>query len=352
MKKIICLLLAAAMLFCLAACKNAPKTNDGAEAVTSDASENTTDGAAGLTKIKFALDWTQNTNHTGLYVAKEKGYFADAGLDVDIVYVDGDSSTQLVATGWAPFGIDAQDTLAAAYTAAQPLPVTAIAAILQHNTSGIISRKGDGIESAKGLAGKTYSTWDSPIELAMLQTLVEKDGGNWDEVKLIPNTITDEPGALAANQTDAIWVFYGWGGINAQLQGFEYDWFYFKDIDETFDYYTPVIIGNDDFMAENPEVTKAFMGAVRKGYEFAAANPAEAAQILIDSDADGVLADAQELVKQSQDYLSKEYISDAPYWGYIDPARWDAFYGWLNGTGLLEKELPAGIGFTNEYLGG
>ena len=37
-----------------------------------------------LKKIDFILDWTPNTNHTGLYVAKEKGYFKDAGLDVDI----------------------------------------------------------------------------------------------------------------------------------------------------------------------------------------------------------------------------------------------------------------------------
>ncbi|MBQ6020128.1 MAG: ABC transporter substrate-binding protein [Clostridia bacterium] len=343
MKKLICLLLAAAMLFCLAACKEKPSAPGTDEATTAAPTE--------LTKINFALDWTQNTNHTGLYVAKEKGYFAEAGLDVDILFVDGDSSTQLVASGWAPFGIDAQDTLAAAYTAAEPLPVTAIAAILQHNTSGIISRKGDGIDSAKGLAGKTYSTWDIPIEKAMLQTLVEKDGGNWDEVTLIPNNITDEPGALSAHQTDAVWVFYGWSCVNAQVQGFDFDWFYFRDLDPTFDYYTPVIIGNDDYMKANPELTKAFMAAVKKGYEYAAEHPAEAAQILIDSDQDGVLADAHELVMRSQEYLSEEYIADAPYWGYIDPARWNAFYGWLNGTGLLEKELPEGIGFTNEYLG-
>ncbi len=343
MKKFICLLLAAALLFCLAACKETPKTNGDAEATTAAPAE--------PMKLRFALDWTQNTNHTGLYVAQEKGYFADAGLDVEILFVDGDTSTQLVATGWAPFGIDAQDTLAAAYTTDDPLPVTAIAAILQHNTSGVISRKGDGIDTAKGLTGRTYSTWDSPIELAMLKTLVEKDGGDWDRVTLIPNTITDEPGALSARQTDAVWVFYGWSAINAQVQNFDFDFFYFKDIDATFDYYTPVIIGNDDFMKANPDVTKAFMAAVKKGYEFAAENPAEAAQILIDADTDGVLADAHELVMQSQEYLSKEYISDAPYWGYIDPARWDAFYAWLNGTGLMEKELPAGIGFTNEYLG-
>ncbi|MBR1811124.1 MAG: ABC transporter substrate-binding protein [Clostridia bacterium] len=331
MKKILCIVLTAALLFSLAACAGKKEVKE-------------------LTKITFALDWTQNTNHTGLYVAKEKGYFEDAGLDVEIVYVDGNSSTQLVASGWAPFGIEAQDTLAAAYTADEPLGITAIATILQHNTSGIISRKGDGVTSAKGLEGKRYSTWDSPIELAMLKTLVEKDGGNWDNVTLIPNTITDEPGALSANQTDAIWVFYGWGCINAAVQGFDYDWFFFKDIDSTFDYYTPLIIGNDAYMAANPQQTKDFLAAVKKGYEFAAKHPKEAAEILIASDTDGVLKGAETLVMQSQEWLSKEYISDADAWGYIDPQRWDAFYDWLNDTGLLGKELPHGTGYTNDYL--
>ena len=340
MKKVLALIIVLSVVLSFAACAgNDPAGKDGTE----------TDGAA-LTKMTFALDWTQNTNHTGLYVAKEKGYFAEAGLDVDIVFIDGDSAAQIVASGRAPFGIEAQDTLAAAYTVDEPLGITAVAAILQHNTSGIISRKGDGIETPKGLSGKRYSTWDSPIELAMLRSLVEQDGGSWEDVQLIPNNITDEPGALEADQTDAIWVFYGWSGINADIRSFDYDYFFFKDIDPTFDYYTPVIIGNDEFMKENPDVTRAFLAAVKKGYEFAVENPEEAADILIASDDTGALAGEAELVKQSQQWLSKEYISDAASWGYIDPARWDAFYGWLNDNGLVAKELPAGTGFTNEYL--
>ena len=342
MKKMLALLLVLSFVFAFAACAGKTAPDADGTAVGSDTDPK---------KITFALDWTQNTNHTGLYVARDKGYFAEAGLDVDIVYIDGDSSAQLVASGRAPFGIEFQDTLAAAYTVDPPLGITAVAAVLQHNTSGMISRKGDGIDSPKGLAGKRYSTWDSPIELAMLKSLVEKDGGNWDDVELLPNNITDEPGALSANQTDAVWIFYGWSGINAKLQNFESDFWFFKDLDPTFDYYTPVIIGNDAFMKENPDVTRAFLAAVKKGYEFAAENPEEAAQILIASDDTGALAGEAELVKESQKWISNEYIADAESWGVIDPARWDAFYGWLNETGLLEKELPAGTGFTNEYLG-
>lgn len=344
MKKFTALMLSVIMLFAFAGCSVTNNNNDE-ESSSDDAGE-----SSSLTKITFALDWTPNTNHTGLYVAKELGYFEDAGLDVEIVYVAESSSTTLCATGKAQFAIEAQDTMAAALASDSPLDIIAVAAILQHNTSGIISRKGEGIDSPKGLAGKTYSTWDSPVELAMLKSVVETDGGNFDDVTLVPNTITDEPGALNANQTDAIWVFYGWSCINADVQNFEYDFFYFKDIDFVFDYYTPVIIGNNEYMEKNPGTTKAFLSAVKKGYEYAAQNPEESAQILIDSDNTGSLKGSDELVKQSQKWISTQYIADAESWGVIDADRWNAFYNWLNENNLVEKELPEGTGFTNEYL--
>lgn len=337
------------MIFCFAACSDtkAPEENS-----TQEANEGVSQTAdiGELTKITFALDWTPNTNHTGLYVAKELGYFEEAGLDVDIVFIEESTAATLCSTGAAQFAIECQDTLAAAFTGDEPLGITAVAAILQHNTSGIISRRGDGIDSPKGLTGKTYSTWNSPIELAMLKSLVEKDGASFDDVNLIPNNITDEPGALNANQTDAIWVFYGWGCINAEVQGFDFDYFFFKDLDSVFDYYTPVIIANNEFLENSPDTAKAFLSAARKGYEYAAANPDEAAEILINSDNTGSLKGSEELVKKSQAWISEQYIADAPKWGYIDPARWDAFYDWLNENDLAESELPHGTGYTNDYL--
>ena len=350
MKKFISLFLAAVLLFSLTACGENPPAADpeGTSAEAGATNEKAPSGE--LTKITFALDWTPNTNHTGLYVAKSLGYFEDAGLDVDIVFVEGDSSAQLCAVGTAEFAIEAQDTMAAALTGDEPLGITAVAAVLQHNTSGIISRKGEGLDHPGGLVGKTYSTWDSPIELAMLRSLVEADGGDFDEVKLIPNVITDEPGALANHETDAIWVFYGWGCINAEVQGFDFDYFFFKDLDPVFDYYTPVIIGNNEYMNENPETTRAFLSAVKKGYEYAAQHPQEAAEILIENDNTGSLEGSEELVRRSQEWISAQYIDDAESWGVIDPARWDAFYDWLYDNSLIETELPHGTGFTNEYL--
>ena len=309
-----------------------------------------TDKTEDLQKITLSLDWTPNTNHTGIYVALAKGYFTEAGLDVTVVQPPESGAAAMCAAGQAQFAIDAQDTIASAFTSDEPLGVTAVAALVQHNTSGIISRKGEGMDRPKGLENHTYSTWDSPIELAMLKTVMEKDGGDFKKVNLIPNNITDEAGALREKQTDAIWVFYGWGGISAKLSGLDFDYFNFTDIDPVFDYYTPILIANNAYIEQNPETTKALLAALKKGYEYAIANPEEAAQILVDGDTTGSLKDSLELVTESQKWLSTQYKAEVEQWGYIDPARWDGFYAWLWENGLIEKELPAGTGYTNAYL--
>lgn len=332
-KQILAVLLCAVMLLSLAACAGKQ-----------------TDKTADLQKITLSLDWTPNTNHTGIYVALAKGYFTEAGLDVTVVQPPESGATAMCAAGQAQFAIDAQDTLAAAFATDEPLGVTAVAALLQHNTSGIISRKGEGMDRPKGLENHTYSTWDNPVEKAMLKSVVEKDGGDFSKVKQIPNNITDEAGALKEKQTDAIWIFYGWGGISAKLSGLEFDYFNFTDIDPVFDYYTPILIANNAFIEQNPETTKAFLAALKKGYEYAIANPEEAAQILVDGDTTGSLKDSVELVTESQKWISTQYKAEGTQWGYIEPARWDGFYAWLWENGLIEKELPAGTGYTNAYL--
>ena len=107
---------------------------------------------SGLRKVTFALDWTPNTNHTGVYVAAERGYYKEAGLEVEIVQAPENGADALVAAGDAEFGVSFQDTMAAYVSGDDKLPVTAIAAIIQHNTSGIISMKDKGITSPAKMA--------------------------------------------------------------------------------------------------------------------------------------------------------------------------------------------------------
>lgn len=354
-KKLAAVSTAAAMALALTACGSsktadtAAVTTDNTAFETSVSETSAAQDGHDLIPLTFCLDWTPNTNHTGLYVAQQLGYYEEAGLDVQIVQPPENGAALMCAAGQAQFAIEAQDTMAPSLEADDPLGITAVAAVVQHNTSGIISRAGEGLDKPAGLTGKTYSTWESPVELATLKTVVNKDGGDFDQVKLIPNDITDEPAALAAHQTDAIWVFYGWGGINAGIEQVDCDFFFFKDIDDVFDYYTPVIIANNDFLESNPETAKAFLAATAKGYEYAIENPKEAADMLIAGDSTGSLQGSEDLVYASQEYLSAQYKAEESRWGYIDESRWNAFYKWLADNELTATDLT-GKGFSNDYL--
>ena len=328
MKKWIAVLLAAVLLVCLTAC---------------GAKED-----AGLAEVTFVLDWTPNTNHTGLYVAMEKGWFAEEGLQVKVVQPPADGAEVLVAGGKAQFGVSFQDYIAPGLIGENPLPITAVAAVMQHNESGIISRKGEGMDTPKGLEGKNYATWDLPVEKATLAAVVEADGGDFNAVQLIPSTVTDEVSALSSGSVDAIWVYYAWGGIACETAGLETDYFAFAALDSVFDFYSPVIIANNGYLQQNPQQAKAFLRALRKGYEFASQNPTEAADILMQAAPE--LQSNPELVYASQAYLADKYTADAETWGVFDADRWSAFFVWLNENNLLEESVEPTCGFTNDYL--
>ena len=304
-----------------------------------------------LTKIVFCLDWTPNTNHTGVYAAAALGYYREEGLDVQIVQPPENGAVLMCASGQAQFAVDAQDTMAASLDLDDPLGVTAVATILQHNTSGILSRAEDGIRTAKDLENRIYATWDSPIEQAILRYCMEKEGGDFSKVRLIPNNITDEPAALSAHQTDAVWIFYGWSGINAELSGVNCGYWDFASLSEELDYYTPVILANNDFLQEDPDTARAFLRATAKGYRYAKEHPEEAAEMLISGDTTGSLEDSRDLVYASQKWLSEQYFAEVPVWGYISPERWNGFYAWLYRNGLSAHDLTD-IGFSNDYLPG
>lgn len=329
MKKITALVLALTMVFCLAACGGNTEP--------------------GLYEVVLCLDWTPNTNHTGFYVADALGYYEEEGIKITIVQPPEDGAELMTASGQAQFGISFQDTLAANFALEEPLNITSVAAILQHNTSGIISRKGEGMDTPKGLEGKRYSTWNSPIELKMVEHIMEKSGADYSKLEIIPNIVTNEAEALRNKDTDAIWIYYAWAGVACELAELEFDYFDFIDIDGVFDYYTPVIVANNDFLSASPEIAKAFLRATAKGYEYAIENPEAAASILVKGDTTGSLADSLDLVTESQKWISSQYIADSEKWGYIDSERWNNFYSWLYENGLVEKDITD-CGFSNDYL--
>jgi ABC-type nitrate/sulfonate/bicarbonate transport system substrate-binding protein len=297
---------------------------------------------SGAGQIRVVLDWTPNTNHTGLYAALEKGYFAEEGLEVEILQPPEDGALVLLAAGNAEFAVDFQESLGPAL--AQGLPVQAVAAIINHNTSGIMSLASSGIRRPRDLAGKRFASWETPLVTAVIRDIVEGDGGDFRKVRMIPNSATDAFSALETD-VDAIWIYYAWDGIAAEIRNLDIGYLDFGKINPVFDFYTPVLVTNTGYAAANPEEAGKFLKALGRGYTFAMENPAEAAGIL--------LKHAPELdpalVIRSQEYLVSQYQADSPRWGEIDGERWARFYAWMFERGILDKDIR-NQGFTNEYL--
>lgn len=293
--------------------------------------------------VKIVLDWSPNTNHTGLYVAKEQGFYEEEGLNVDILLPGSGGADAMVASGEVPFGISYQEGVTQGRT--QGVPLVSIAAVIQHNTSGFAAPVDRGIKTPKDYEGKTYGGWGSPVEEAILKSIMDQTGADVGKVKFVNMGEADYFTAVKRD-IDFAWIFYAWTGIEAELRGEPLDMQYVKDYTDKLDYYTPVIVTNEKTAANDPELVKAFMRATSKGYEYAIEHPEEAADILLKAvpDLD------KELVLASQKWLSPKYQDDAARWGEQKREVWQNYSDWMHERGLIEKELDTDKAFTNEFL--
>jgi len=331
MKKLLSLLMLT--VFSLVGCQS--QSNE------SDTSANDTNKE--LKKVSVVLDWTPNTNHTGLYVAKEKGFFEEQGLDVEIIMPGDAGADQLVASGNAEFGVSYQEGITLART--QGVPIVSLAAIIQHNTSGFASPADLNITSPKDFEGKTYGGWGSPIEQAVLQTLMTVDQADINKLDIV-NAGNADFFTMKNQGIDFAWIYYAWTGIEAELRGEKINMIYLTDYTEKLDYYTPVLATNEDMISNNPDTVKAFVTAASQGYQFAIENPEEAANIL----SAAVPELDSELVLESQKWLSSKYQDDAPRWGEQKLEVWKNYADWMTEHGVLEGEFDPEKAFTNEFL--
>ena len=331
MKKYTLILLAALLLLTTGCTKEQKTAPEQAKATTPQ-------------KITVMLDWFPNTNHTGLYVAKDKGFFREQGLEVEIVQPgEGSTADQLVAAGKADFGVSYQESVTQARAA--DIPLVSIAAVIQHNTSAFASLKEAGITSPKDFAGKRYGGWGSPVEEAVLKAVMEKAGADPTKVQNITLGATDFFNSIGRD-ADFAWIYYGWDGVEAARRGMDLNLIMLKDLDPALDYYTPVLVTNEQHLKAQPELVKKFLAAVSQGYQFSIDNPTEAAAILI-KQAPEINA---ELAKASQTWVSKKYQDDAPRWGEQREEVWSRYANWMFERNLIPKNIDAQKAFTNEFL--
>ncbi len=296
-------------------------------------------------KITIVLDWVPNTNHTGIYVARDRGYYSEAGLEAEIVQPTEGGSADLIAAGKGEFGISYQEQVTYARTASPSLPVVAIAAILPHNTSGFASMKEKNIVSPKDFENKTYGGWGSPVEDAMLRELMEKYNADFSKLSIVNIGASDFITSVQRD-VDFSWIYYGWDGIASEVKNFEINFMLLQDFDERLDFYTPTIIISEETLAAKKELVKKFLDATRKGYIYAIENPDESAEILLKNAPEL----DREIVLRSQQYLSSKYMPENRKWGYMEEKIWKNFSEWMFENELITQKLDYKNAYTNEFL--
>lgn len=315
-----------------------------AEATTQKQDETAGSDAGPTEDVTVILDYVANTNHTGMYVALYEGYYAQEGLDVSIIEPTEGATATLVAVGKGDFGISYQEDVTIALTAADPLPIKAIAAIIQHNTSGFATYEGKGIESPKDFEGKTYAGWGGPGEEAVLNAVMTKDGADFSRLNMV---ISDGSGFEALkDKADIMWFFEAWDNVKCQINDFPIDYMPVRDLDKRLDYYTPIIIASNDTLNEKPEMVKKFLAATEKGYKYAIENPATAAAILQKYAPDYSL----DMLEISQEYLADKYMEDTDRWGVMKDEVWDNYTDFMVEYGVIGNSIPASDCYTNEFL--
>jgi ABC-type nitrate/sulfonate/bicarbonate transport system substrate-binding protein len=298
-----------------------------------------------LEPTSVILDWTPNTNHTGLFVALEKGYYKEEGLDVNILQPSEGTTATLIAAGQGDFGVSYQEDVTYALTGKNKLPIKAIATIIQHNTSGFAAPKSKGINSVKDFEGKFYGGWGSPSEEAVLQAVMEKNGADYKKLKHV-DIGNDDFFAATHKNVDFAWIFEGWTGVAAKLRGVDITYIPARELDPALDYYTPILIAGTKTIKNQPEKVRKFLSATEKGYQYAIDHPEESAEILL-KHAPEI---DKELAVESQKFLAAQYIADAPAWGQMKAEVWNAYAQFLKNKGLIESDLKADDAFTNEFL--
>lgn len=285
--------------------------------------------AAAQEKVSIALDWMLNTNHVGLIVAREKGFYAAEGLEVEILPYSDSASTALLASGVADFAY--MTSLGFLSARAGGADITALWATMQHEAGRLVYRDDAGITRPADLSGKTYAGFGSAWEDALIRTMIAHDGG-----EPVYDTVTLGTGAyeaLASGAVDFTLEVATWEGVNSQLLGRRQSSFTYADYGVP-DQQTGYIGTTGARLDTRPDLAAAFMRATQAGYAFAAGNPEEAADILL---AAGDFPNP-DLVRGSMAVIvAGQYLTDGetPV-GRIDPALFAGMARFLFDSGVLK----------------
>lgn len=290
-----------------------------------------------MIQLNIALDWTPNINHIGIFIAKEKGFFKEYGIEINILSPKDDNYLltpgKKLELGIAELALAPFETVISLNNKPKNFDAIAVYAILQQDISAIVTLKSSGISRPSEMAGKIYASYAARYEDAIVKIMTVADGIKTPFKVTYPNKLGIW-NTLLSGRADATWIFDNWEGEEARTQGIELHSFKLSDYGIPYSY-SPVIIGQKSRLDKSKELYVHSLFAIKKGYEYIYKNPDEALSIL------GKYVSETD---KGRINLAKAFSASLPYFGneicgYIDKARIQLFLKWLVENGLESEKI-------------
>ncbi len=324
-KKLVALFMAAAMAFGAVGCgggETAPAEGD----------------AAALEDFTIVLDWYPNAIHSFLYVAQEKGYFAEEGLNLVINFpANTNDGISMPAAGKADIGIYyLQDAIQTAME--EDVPIVSVGAVTQSSLNVVISLAESGIKGAEDLAGKKIGYAGTALSEAQIASMLEYAGLSADDCQfvdvgfdLLTATTTGQVDATTGNM------------VNHEVpqleeEGFDINYFYPTDYGVP-ECYELVFLAGKDAVENNPEKIQKFLRACRKGFDFMKENPEEALQILLANQNAENFPLSETVETESMNILLPVMETEDARFLHQEVSVWQENADWMYEKGILAEQV-------------
>ena len=299
--------------------------------------------------VKLALDWYPNANHLGLFIAKQKGYFEDEGLDVTM-YTPSDPSTvlQTVASGSDNFGMNYQPDVILARN--EGVPVVSIAAVVQHPLNSVMALESSGITRPSQLAGKKVGYPGIPTNEPLLDTMLKADGvaGGLAEVELVNIGFNIGESLITEKVDAAVGAYWTHESILLENQGHPVNVMKMQDWGVP-DYYELVLVTSEDYLEENRDVAERFARAIKKGFEEAISDPQAGVDILVEENPGEI---DEGIDRPGADLLVPQWqLPGGGGFGTQESDRWQGFVDWMKQQGMIDGSFAASDAFDADLIG-
>lgn len=324
-KKLVALFMAAAMAFGAAGC--------GGEETASEEGD-----AAALEDFTIVLDWYPNAIHSFLYVAQEKGYFAEEGLNLVINFpANTNDGISMPAAGKADIGMYyLQDAIQTAME--EDVPIVSVGAVTQSSLNVVISLAESGIKGAEDLAGKKIGYAGTALSEAQIVSMLEYAGLSADDCQfvdvgfdLLTATTTGQVDATTGNM------------VNHEVpqleeEGFDINYFYPTDYGVP-ECYELVFLAGKDAVENNPEKIQRFLRACQKGFDFMKENPEEALQILLANQNAENFPLSETVETESMNILLPVMETEDARFLHQEVSVWQDNADWMYEKGILGEQM-------------